>query len=159
MTYPSVGTFFDKHLTGNTPINYSEFFNKVGVTNKAETIDASYFLDSQRQLFISVNDNKEVFFVKRKNTALSALGVKADDVLKSVNGELVNLQSIREIIGKSMQWKEGDALTFEVVRNGETLKLEGKFTKGKTAIENLIIEELKEENPKKKLRDAWLKAL
>ena len=159
MTYPSIGTFFDKHLTGNTPINYSEFFNKVGVVNKTATIDASYFLDSQRQLFISVNDKKEVFFVKRKNTALANLGVKANDVLKSVNGEAVTLKSIRMLIGKSMQWKEGESLVFEVIRNGKKLKLEGKFTKGKTEVENLIIEELLEGNPKKKLRNAWLKAL
>jgi predicted metalloprotease with PDZ domain len=159
MTYPSVGTFFEKHLTGNTPIDYVQFWNKVGVVNKTETIDASYFLDSQNQLFISANDNQEIFFIERKNTALDNLGVKVGDVLKSVNNEAVTLQSARVVIGKSMQWKEGDAVLFEVVRNGETLKLEGKVIKGKTEIENLVLEDLPENDPKKKLREAWLKAL
>ncbi|UAM96862.1 peptidase M61 [Polaribacter litorisediminis] len=159
MTYPSVGTFFENHLTGNIAINYSEFLNKVGVVKEIETVDASYFLDSQRQLFISANNQQEVFFTDRKNTALSALGVKPGDILKSVNGEAVTLQSARIVIGKSMQWQEGDALVFEVIRNGETLKLEGNFMKSSTEVEKLIIEDLPDTNPKKKLRDAWLKAL
>jgi predicted metalloprotease with PDZ domain len=159
MTYPSVGTFFEKHLTGNTPIDYVQFLNKVGVANKTETIDASYFLDSQNQLFISANNDQEIFFTERKNTALENLGVKAGDILKSVNNEAVTLQSARVIIGKSMQWKEGDAVIFEVIRDGETLKLEGKVMKGEAEIENLVLEDLPENDPKKKLREAWLKAL
>lgn len=159
MTYPSVGTFFENHLTGNTAIDYLEFLNKVGVVKQIETVDASYFLDSQRQLFISANNQQEIFFTDRKNTALSALGVQPGDILKSVNGEAITLQSVRIVIGKSMQWKEGDALVFEVIRNGETLKLEGNFMKSSTEVEKLIIEDLPDTNPKKKLRDAWLKAL
>jgi predicted metalloprotease with PDZ domain len=159
MTYPSVGEFFKNHLTGNVPINYSEYFNKVGVANKIKNIDASYFMDSGNQLFISANSEKKIFFIDRNNTALANLGVKPGDILTAVNGESITLQSARIVIGKSMQWQEGDALVFEVIRNGETLKLEGDFIKGSTEIEKLIIEDLPDKNPKKKLRDAWLKAL
>jgi predicted metalloprotease with PDZ domain len=159
MTYPSVGEFFKNHLTGNVPINYSEYFNKVGVANKIKNIDASYFMDSGNQLFISANSEKKIFFIDRNNTALANLGVKPGDILTAVNGEAITLQSARIVIGKSMQWQEGDALVFEVIRNGETLKLEGDFIKGSTEIEKLIIEDLPDKNPKKKLRDAWLKAL
>jgi len=31
MTYPSVGNFLKTHVEGKTPINYQEFFNKVGL--------------------------------------------------------------------------------------------------------------------------------
>jgi hypothetical protein len=58
-----------------------------------------------------------------------------------------------------MQWKEGSPLVFEVIRDGETLKLEGNVMKGTTEIEELVIEELLESDPKKILRTAWLKAL
>ena len=58
-----------------------------------------------------------------------------------------------------MQWKEGDKIAFEVLRAGETLKLEGDFVKGSTEIENLIVEDLPDTDAKKILRDAWLKAL
>ncbi|WP_397445523.1 peptidase M61 [Polaribacter sp. R77954] len=159
MTYPSIGTFFDKHLTGNVAIDYNALLAKVGVVKQSKTIDAGYFLDSNRQIFLSVNQEQKIFFIDRKNTALAALGVQSGDVLKSVNGTDVNLQNIRTFIGQSFQWKEGDTITFEVIRNGETLKLEGDFVKGTTEVENLVIEELPETDAKKKLRDAWLKAL
>jgi predicted metalloprotease with PDZ domain len=159
MTYPAIGTFFDNHLTGNVPINYEALLQKVGITKETKTIDASYFLDSNSQIFLSVNNKQEIFFTKRKNTALEALGVKAGDILKSINGTDINLQNIRTFIGQSFQWKEGDAITFEIIRNGNVVKLEGDFIKGKTEVEDLIIEDLPDTNPKKKLREAWLKAL
>ena len=31
MTYPSVGNFLRTHVEGSTPINYQEFFDKVGL--------------------------------------------------------------------------------------------------------------------------------
>src|SRR5690606_11535869 len=41
MTYPSVGQFLKTHVEGTTPINYAEFFDKVGLEitedDKAET--------------------------------------------------------------------------------------------------------------------------
>ena len=146
------------------PAKYSWFvapalLQKVGITKETKTIDASYFLDSNSQIFLSVNNKQEIFFTKRKNTALEALGVKAGDILKSINGTDINLQNIRTFIGQSFQWKEGDAITFEIIRNGNVVKLEGDFIKGKTEVEDLIIEDLPDTNPKKKLREAWLKAL
>ncbi len=159
MTYPAVGDFFDKHLTGNIAIDYEEVFKKVGVEKEISTVDASYFLDRNNQLFISVNKKQELFFMDRKNTALENLGVKPNDILKSVNGEVVTLQTARAVIGKSMQWKEGDAVIFDVIRDGKAMKLEGKVVKGKTEVEKFTIKELPEDNPKRKLREAWLKAL
>lgn len=159
MTYPSIGTFFDNHLTGNVAINYDELLNKVGIVKKKESIDAGYFLDSNRQLFLSVNKDKEIFFTNRKNTALDALGIQNGDVIKSINGETVSLENIRNFIGQSMQWKEGDKISFVIIRDGKEVKLGSDFVKGKTEVEKLIIEELPDTNPKKKLRDAWLKAL
>jgi hypothetical protein len=56
-----------------------------------------------------------------------------------------------------MQWKVGDTLTFEIVRNEKTIKLEGKAIAPKTEQKSLVIEELPADNPKTKLRKAWLK--
>ncbi|MFT6066060.1 MAG: C-terminal processing protease CtpA/Prc, partial [Polaribacter sp.] len=86
-------------------------------------------------------------------------GVKTGDILIAVNGEKIDLKNIRPTIGQSMQWEEDSPLVFEVMRNGETLKLEGKVMKGTTEVEELVIEELLESDPKKILRTAWLKAL
>lgn len=156
MTYPAVGEFFNKHVVGNTPIDYDAMFKKVGVSKQTATVDVSYFLDAKNQPFLTVNDKQEIIYTKRTNTGLVAMGVKAGDVMKSVNGETVTLQSARQIIGKSFQWKEGDALTFEVIRNGETLKLEGKVIKPQTEQSSLKID-TSASDAKAKLRNAWLK--
>jgi len=157
MTYPSVGEFFKKHVEGNTPINYNDLFAKVGVKEHTETVDVSYFLDKKNQPFVSVNNNREIFFTKKTNSGLVALGIKTGDILKSVNGEAVSLQNARQIVGKSFQWKEGDDLKMEVLRDGKTVTLEGKVTKPQAESTSLKIEELSADNPKVKLRNAWLK--
>lgn len=158
MTYPAVGEFFNKHVKGNIAIDYEALFEKVGVVKNVQKIEASYFLDSRNRPFISVNNNQEIFFTgRRKNTALKALGIKGGDVLKSVNSQAINLENVRQIIGASRRWKEGDALTVEVVRDGKTIKLEGKVMKGETDLETLKVQDLPADNAKAKLRTAWLK--
>jgi predicted metalloprotease with PDZ domain len=157
MTYPAVGTFFKNHVQGHIPIDYNTLFAKTGIKNITETVDAKYFLDKNNQPFISVNATQEIFFTKRTNSGLIALGVKSGDIIKTVNGEAISLQNARQILGKSMQWKVGDTLTFEIVRNEKTIKLEGKAIAPKTEEKSLVIEELPADNPKTKLRKAWLK--
>jgi len=157
MTYPAVGEFFKNHVVGSTPIDYATFFTKAGIKNLTQTVDAKYFLDNNNQPIISVNAKREIFFTKRTNTGLIALGVKAGDLIKTVNGEAISLQNARQIVGKSMQWKVGDAVTFEVIRDGKTIKLTGKAIAPKMEQQSLVIEELPADNPKTKLRKAWLK--
>lgn len=157
MTYPAVGEFFKTHVEGNTPINYNDFFAKVGIKEDVATVDVTYFLDKKNQPFLTVNKKQEIVFIKRTNTGLTALGVKAGDVLKSVNGDVASLQNARQIIGKSFQWKEGDSLTMEVVRDGKTITLKGKVIKPTAEARSLTIEALSSDHPKMKLRNAWLK--
>lgn len=157
MTYPAVGEFFKTHVEGNTPIDYNMYFNKAGIVNKKETVDTKYFVDAKGQPFISVNAKQDIFFTNRTNTGLVALGVKANDVLKTVNGEAVTLANARQVLGKSMQWKAGDSLTFEVERNGSTIKLEGTAITPTSVQSSLVIEKLPADSPKATLRKAWLK--
>lgn len=159
MTYPAVGEFFNKHLTGNIAIDYDALFAKVGVVSSTEITDVTYFIDSANQPFLSVNKEQKIFFTKRTNTGLVALGVQAGDIISTINGETITLQNANQVIRKSFQWKEGDALTFEVIRDGQTIKLEGKAITPKAEKSVLKIEDLPADNAKAKLRTAWLKAL
>ena len=127
MTYPAVDEFFKKHVVGNTPIDYNIFFAKTGIVSKIKTVDTKYFIDNGGQPFISVNKNRELFFTKRTNTALTSLGVKTGDLFKKVNGEAITLQNANQILLKSFEWVAGDKVTLEVVRDGKELKLEGVY--------------------------------
>ncbi|MCG8201111.1 peptidase M61 [Tenacibaculum finnmarkense] len=157
MTYPSVGEFFKNHVQGATPINYATYFEKVGVKNQTKTENSAYFIDSKGQPFISVNSTKKVFFTIRTNSALTALGIKAGDVLESVNNEKISLENIRSILGKTMQWKQGDIIKMDVTRNGKLLKLSANYTQPTTKSTGLVLEKLSADNKKVILRNAWLK--
>ena len=157
MTYPAVGEFFKNHLTGNTPIDYLTYLNKAGVVKKIEPFESSYLVDSRNQLFITANNKREIAFTKRTNSGLTALGIKGGDVLKLVNGEAINLQNARQIISKTVQLKEGDDLTFDIVRDGKAMKIQTKITKVSAEREIFTIEELPASDSKSVLRKAWLK--
>jgi len=157
MTYPAVGEFFKNHLIGNTPIEYITYLNKAGVVKKIEPLKSSYLVDSRNQLFITANDKSEIIFTNRTNSGLTALGIKAGDILKSVNGEAITLQNARQILIKSVRLKQGDSIAFDILRNGKTMKIEGKVTKVTAEREVFVIEDLPADNTKTKLRTAWLK--
>ncbi len=157
MTNPKVGEFFAAHVQGTTPIDYTTYFNKVGVKSETKTEKSAYFLDSKGQPFISVNKDKKVFFTPRTNSGLVALGIKAGDLLEAVNGEKISLANIRPALGKTMQWKAGDKIMMEVTRDGKLIKLEGGYTQPTTESAGLVIEELPASNAKVILRNAWLK--
>ena len=157
MTYPAVGEFFKNHLTGNNPIDYLSYLYKVGVVKKIDTYDSSYLVDSRNQLFITANNKREIEFTKRTNSGLTALGIIGGDVLKLVNGEAINLQNARQIISKTVQLKEGDDLTFDIVRDGKAMKIQTKITKVTAEREIFAIEELPASDSKSVLRKAWLK--
>lgn len=157
MTYPAVGDFFAKHVQGSTPINYDDFWAKTGIVNKVAEVDSRYFIDASNQPFISVNKKREIFFTKRTNTGLVALGVKEGDVLTKVNGEDFNLQTANNIIVKSFGWQPGDKITLDIVRDGNAMTLSGDAITPKAKQKALVIEDLPADNPKVKLRTAWLK--
>ena len=157
MTNPKVGAFFANHVEGSTPIDYSVYFDKVGIKKETKTTNSAYFIDAKGQPFISVNSDKKIFFTPRTNTALTTLGIKAGDILESVNGEKVSLANARPIIGKTMQWKAGDKITMEVTRDGNLVKLEGDFTQPTYESSALVLEELPATDAKVILRNAWLK--
>ena len=157
MTYPSVGDFFTNHVIGPTPIDYFLYFEKTGIYKSSALTEVSYFIDSQNQPFISVNKERKLFFTKRTNSGLTALGIKENDLLKSVNGEVISLQNVNQIIGQSFQWKPGDELSFEIERNGKLIQLKGKAVIPKFEQKVLKIKELPENDPRVLLRKAWLK--
>ncbi|GGG97041.1 peptidase M61 [Polaribacter pacificus] len=157
MTYPAVGDFFKNHVEGKTPIDYNALFDKVGIVNKLQTVDSRYFIDNSNQPFIAVNKDREIYFTKRTNSGLVALGVQENDILKSINGEAFTLQNANAMIVKSFEWKVGDSVTLEVVRGGKTIELKGTIITPKTEQIGLVIEDLPADNPKVILRKAWLK--
>ncbi|WP_340065363.1 peptidase M61 [Ascidiimonas aurantiaca] len=158
LTYPEVGSFFEKHVQGNTPIDYSHFFDKVGLTFGKKEMETGYFFKGQTP-YINVNESNGTIFVREGialNGFYNSLGLKGGDIIKSINGMEYSLDNIRDMIGVSFSWKPGDAIEVIIEREGTIQTLSGQIS-APVAIVNVLNENESATEQQKTLRQAWLK--
>jgi S1-C subfamily serine protease len=155
LTYPEVGDFLTKYVSGPTPIPYYEYLAKVGVTKSSMKTPEGIFLKGQVP-YIGVNQaNKEIFVDPKKELTVfyTTLDLKGGDVILAVNDISYSLDNIYDMITESMKWKENDPITIKIKRDGKEQVLKGlvKFpyidTDGLKATDS----------SKATLKDAWLK--
>ncbi len=157
MTYPSVAEFFETHVIGTTPIDYSKFFDKVGLQEAEAKVKSNFILQGNTPI-VSGDPEKGLFFTElvEGNSFWAGLGVKANDVIKQVNGTDVSLQNANSVFQKVYSWELGKDIEVKLDRDGEEIIVKAKTTqpyiKGKKLVEN--------SNATKEqinLRKAWLK--
>lgn len=158
MTYPSVADFLKTHVEGDVPINYSEFFEMVGLVEGETEVETNYIFAGGQNIVFSGAPDKGIFFTEMalKNSFWKAQGVQANDVVKTVNGEELTLQNAQEIITKMFSWQEGQDVNVVLDRNGEAVTIKTKLTKA-TAVANGLIENPDATPEQVELRNAWLK--
>lgn len=159
MTYPEVGAFFDTYVVGEQPIDYPAYLAKVGLEMGSKLEQSGYFLQGQVP-FIDVDaENNDAIFIREGielNSFLTDLGVKAGDIIKSIDGAAISLESIRPIIGQSFGWTPKKEIIMVVDREGTALTLTGKVgtptvnTKTIVPVENATEAQLA-------LRKVWMK--
>jgi len=158
LTYPSVGEFLKTHVLGNTPINYDDFFKKVGLTMKKEKIETSYIQNGDELIFAGKITDGSIFFTEEvaKNSFWSENGVKPNDDLLEINGQEVNIQTVNTVLGATMEWKEGDEVEIKLKRAGEEVLIKTKVTKSYTSGKRLTT--IEDPTPQQKaLQNAWQK--
>ncbi len=156
MTYPSVGNFLTTHVVGDTPINYSEFFDKVGLEITEEEVPVTFFFIDQQTPFIDGRQSGELYF---RNVELSsshkALGIRSGDVIKSVNGVEYTLNNVQPLIGASFGWTPETELTMVLVREGEEVEISGVV--GSPTLGSFNLSEIENAtNEQVTLRNYWL---
>jgi len=155
LTYPAVGEFLKTYVAGATPIPYETYFAKMGVTKATVKKPGNPFIKGEQEPYITVNQQKEIFLRPdlEPNAFFAALGAKKGDVILAVNDTAYNVENIYDMITASMGWKEGDAITFKIKRDGKEQVLKGKV--------KLPVEEIEgwqaTDASKAKVREAWLK--
>ncbi len=158
MTYPSVGNFLKTHVEGTTPIDYKAFFTKVGLKMGSSKIKTSYIQNGQA-LIVGVNPNEgSVFFnnLVAKNSFWNDAGVKENDIIKSVDGEKVTLQTANNVFTKVFMWKPGKEIDVVLVRDGKEVNIKTTLTQSYTNGESLMVNP--EATPaQNNTRKAWLK--
>lgn len=155
ITYPEVGIFLNKYVSGPTPIPYNDYFAKMGVTKTMISTEGNLFIKEQAPL-ISINpETKEISFIPYAplQPFLKNIGIESGDILLAVNGTKYNLDNINELIMWSSSLKENEDVTFTIRRDG----IEKKFA-GKAILPYEMIPGYQfTEKDKMSLKQAWLK--
>ena len=128
LTYPEVGAFLTQYVSGPTPIPYETYLGKVGVTKAMEKAPGNVFLKGQMP-YITVNPNtKEISVIPSSESIdfYKNLGLKGGDIIVAINEKPYSLENIYEMISESQNWKENDAITVKIKRDGKEQTIKGK---------------------------------
>ena len=157
LSYPEIQEFFDKYITGSTPIPYNEFLEKVGLVEEEYETTTGYFLAGQTPYIDGNPDTGELFFRENIgfNSFLNELGIEGGDILKSINGQEYNIQNAYNMVMTAESWEEGEEVTFVVVRDGKEITLTATTHQPTTTSTRII--EKDDDKAQVKLREAWLK--
>ncbi len=124
-TYPEIGAFLRKYVSGTTPLPMTEVLDKIGIDFSKESITYEFSLGSTdlnyneetNRLFIASTTDMDEFG--------KDLGFKKGDELSKLNGVELKIDNIKEIITDYYEkLKEGDKVTIEIYRKkGKKYKL------------------------------------
>jgi predicted metalloprotease with PDZ domain len=158
MTYPSVGDFLNTHVVGDFPINYSAFFEKVGLEIGESKIKANYIMMDNAPIVSGDGQKGTIFFTSAalQNSFWAAQGVQENDVIKSIDGTDLTLTNANQVLQEVFMWKPGKDIEVVLDRNGEEIVIKTTTTQGYTTGEGLI-EKQDATEAQLALRNAWLK--
>jgi predicted metalloprotease with PDZ domain len=155
LTYPEVGAFLSTYVSGPTPIPYDTFLAKVGVIKTKDKKAGNVFLKGQSP-YITVNKETKEILV-RPDTELiefyTSLDLRAKDIIMAINNKAYTLDNIYEMIGDSENWKENDAITIKIKRDGKEQIITGKVHLPYEEIEGLKATD----STKSNMKNAWMK--
>ena len=142
-------------MSGFSPISYSAYFEKMGVTKTMVPSEGNLFIREQAPLLTINPETKEISFVLHAplQTFLTSLGIQGGDVLVAVNNVNYNLDNINDLIIWSTGLKENDEVTFTIKRGG----IEKEFSGNAILPQEMIPGYQFTEKQKLSLTEAWLK--
>jgi predicted metalloprotease with PDZ domain len=156
LTYPEVGEFLNTYVAGKTPIPYDVYFAKMGVNKTKILVPGNPFLKDPSTPFITINPNtKEIVVVPGTglNDFMNTLGLKGGDIIVAINDKPYNLDTIYDMIMESQNWKNDDAISVKIKREGKEQTINGKVKLAMQEEEGYNMSD----TSKEKLNAAWLK--
>lgn len=159
MTYPEVDSFFKEHVIGTKPIDYDDFFAKVGLATKDVEESTGYFFDGQVPYMDVDVQNDSVVFIRENielNSFFNDLKLKGGDIFRTINEQEINLETLRPIIGESFGWTPETVVSMTVERGDEMISVSGPVGQPVKKVRKIVaLEGVSEETVA--LRNAWLK--
>jgi len=158
MTYPSVGEFLNTHVVGGTPIDYSVYFKKVGLSLDTGKVKTNYIQNDGTLIFAPDRATMTIPFSEavKDNSFWNDNGVLPGDVLKSVDGKELTLATAQQILTAMYMWQPGTDINVVLDRKGEEIVIKTKLTQSYTTGTKLV-EDANATEAQKAIRQAWLK--
>ena len=155
LTYPEVGDFLKTYVSGTTPIPYETYLAKVGISKSSRKTAAYIFLKDKTPSINIDRKTKEIIvsIYTELNDFYKNLGLKGGDILMSINNKAYTLDNIDDLLSDSAKWKEKDAISLTIKRDGKEQTIKGTI---KLPGEESEFFEAKEAS-KSVLKEAWLK--
>ncbi len=158
LTYPSIREFLDTHVAGTTPIDYNEFFGKVGLEFVSGQIETNFIQNNGALILDGDGDRGVIYFTDQvsANSFWADNGAQPGDVIKEINGTPVTLENANDIFSKVYMWTPGLEVSVKLDRDGEEVLIETTTTQSYT--EGTQIKEKADASEAQiALRKAWLK--
>ena len=158
MTYPSLADFFNTHVIGDIPINYNDFFAKVGLEIAEGKIETNYILMNGAPIVSGDGQKGTIFFTEAvlENSFWAEHGAQPNDVIKTIDGTDVSIQNANQVLQQVFHWKSGQDVEVKLERDGEGIIINTTTTKTYTTGKG-IFEKADATDAQKALRKSWLK--
>ncbi|MDO6596825.1 peptidase M61 [Oceanihabitans sp. 2_MG-2023] len=158
MTYPSIGTFLKTHVEGTTPIDYNMFFEKAGLAFEKSKVKTNYIQNDGEFIFAPNRETQTIAFspAVANNSFWNDNGVKAGDIVKSVDGVALTMASAQQIIGGMYMWQPGKEINVVLERDGKEVVINTALTESFT-IGKKLKPKADATEAQNALRKAWLK--
>ena len=157
LTYPSVKIFFENHVQGNIPINYNEFFEKVGLKVVEGKVKTNFIRSGNGLIFKAGEDDKKIYFGSNvaNNSFWADHGVVDDDLLISIDNVEVTIENINSILRNMYGWEPGRDINVVYQRDGEKREIKTKLVQSYMK-DKVIIESSDSTDQKKIILKSWL---
>lgn len=165
LTYPEIGDFLNRYVSGNNPLPLTEVLSLVGITFKEVGtmrgisplggITPSYNMETGR-FYINEASYKEI------NDFGKSIGLNIGDEIYKFNGKKLTLLSVEKVWGKYFtEVKEGDMLKMVVYRMDDKgvkrkLKLKTKVVETDYMVKNVLTVNINPDARQLAIRKAWL---
>jgi len=157
MTYPSIGEFFETHVIGTTPIDYSLFFEKAGLEIIESKVETNY-IQNNGVLIFAPSEEGTINFTElvEKNSFWMEQGALPNDIITEINGTVVSRENAHQIFTEVYMWAPGAEVEVKLLRGEEEVVIKTTLTQSYTNGKSLQVKE-DASDAQNELRNAWLK--
>ena len=124
LTYPEIGAFLRKHVSGKEPLPIKDVFDKAGLEFEKEKTYQNFSLGGFDVGFNDETKRLIIVDIANMDSFGKAMNYKIGDEILSLNGTIISIENIKTVFGQFFETvKEGDLVKLEVMRPKRKKKL------------------------------------